>query len=999
MNKGPRESPYQGLTPYTENDGKWFFGRKKETELIIATFFASPLTLLYAESGVGKSSILRAGVAYKANEGSDTLAVTFDSWQLDPVVELKKAVDNSLANVTSRARPSLSSARLADYLDECCDCAERRMMIILDQFEEYFLYHQKDTNFRDELALAVARGSFPFSFLISIREDSLAKLDKFEGRIPRLFDNYLRLEWLNEASAREAVCGPFDQWKKERREWQEIEPLLIETVLRGVAGSPSTGGDAGVAASEAKPELERIKTPYLQLCMTRLWKEEEAQNSHSLRLGTLTSLGGVQGIEESYLRDVMDKLSVSEQELCSRLFDRLVTPQGMKIAYPLPGLRQHAGNLRDRLPKVLGELSSSRILQPVTVNPGPVEAYEIYHDALAPLVEKWRAHYCERVVRRRLTRVAMIAVAAVGVLAVLAFWFQRREAAARRAEKAAMHAQQEAKRAADTLQTERIKAEQEAADADRRKTEARQALADLNKATNQLIGLQDQLLKSQGAPTEVKIPGEQKRKLQEVEAAARSVKQLQDRLDLTPLPLPGASGGTAPSIPPRSVPGATTAEEVTVTGPAITDVRTAESKKEAILEAWPAGDPQLVAARLLQNAHDHAGLNTLEANQLSLNLLLYALSATHAAHLDFTPEEKAALQQTLWREGWVQTFETLGKHANVNSVDVSPNGRLLATAHEDGTARIWDISSGEVLHVLAGNADAVCCVAFNHAGSTLATGTRNGTVRLWNVDTGEGSGIHFDRPYQGIEKVLFSPDDSQLLTLSPSGTLFQGVANSGEVWNASTGRHLQGVRLIAMPIGTTIDAIAYRPDGTILGGQSDGTIVFWDPGSGQQVGSLREFDKPVREILFNARGDQLAAVAPGPYGKLICKLIEVALHQNSEGQVTHYSGEHGDVDLTGAAFNPQGRVLLIGASSSELKVWDAASGNDVVVLSGHADWRYHIGVAGGSNLVLRRRNVVRLVPINFNDLITQAKTKSTSMSSDECKTFLGSRKCPPLNLP
>ena len=58
MSEVPRSSPYLGLVPYDEQDAAYFFGREKETRLILANLFASPLTLLYGPSGVGKSSIL-----------------------------------------------------------------------------------------------------------------------------------------------------------------------------------------------------------------------------------------------------------------------------------------------------------------------------------------------------------------------------------------------------------------------------------------------------------------------------------------------------------------------------------------------------------------------------------------------------------------------------------------------------------------------------------------------------------------------------------------------------------------------------------------------------------------------------------------------------------------------------------------------------------------------------------------------------------------------------
>src|SRR6266480_4895989 len=87
-----RRSPYQGLIPYSEQDAPFFFGREKETRLITANLFASPLTLLYGASGVGKSSVLRAGVAHDLRDRKDLLVVVFNLWQGNPVSALVQAI-------------------------------------------------------------------------------------------------------------------------------------------------------------------------------------------------------------------------------------------------------------------------------------------------------------------------------------------------------------------------------------------------------------------------------------------------------------------------------------------------------------------------------------------------------------------------------------------------------------------------------------------------------------------------------------------------------------------------------------------------------------------------------------------------------------------------------------------------------------------------------------------------------------------------------------------
>src|SRR5262249_57488436 len=88
---------------------------------------------------------------------------------------------------------------------------------ILDGLEEYFLYQgsgEEPDDFLEDFAQAVAWPGLRASFLLSIREDALAKLDRFKGRIPNVLGNYLRLDHLSRASAREAIVGPLARYNE-----------------------------------------------------------------------------------------------------------------------------------------------------------------------------------------------------------------------------------------------------------------------------------------------------------------------------------------------------------------------------------------------------------------------------------------------------------------------------------------------------------------------------------------------------------------------------------------------------------------------------------------------------------------------------------------------------------------------------------------------------------------------------------------------------------------
>ena len=116
-----------------------------------------------------------------------------------------------------------------------------------------------------------------------------------------------------------------------------------------------------------------------------------------LRASTLQQLGGARQIVASHLDSVMTKLDAVQQEVCSRFFDRLVTPSGSKIACGADDLTKWAGDLASQVPAVLQTLADSRLLRGAAASAQEPQAqrFEIFHDVLAPAVLAWRTRYIE----------------------------------------------------------------------------------------------------------------------------------------------------------------------------------------------------------------------------------------------------------------------------------------------------------------------------------------------------------------------------------------------------------------------------------------------------------------------------------------------------------------------------------------------------------------------------------------------------------------------------
>jgi hypothetical protein len=421
------DTPYRGLVPFREEDAAFFFGRRLEQELVEANLLATRLTVLYAESGVGKTSVLQAGAVRHLREVARSnlarrgtpkvIPVVFSSWRDDPVAGLKAAVRESVAAILGEtSEPSRHDESLAATLEGWSTRTASDILVILDQFEEYFMYHpdgDAEDGFGRELAGAVNAPGLRVNFLLALREDALAKLDRFKSEIDSLFGNYLRLEHLDRAAAREAIEKPLEAYNERLPEGSRvgIEPELVEQVLDQVRAGQLTFERAGRGADDAVHD-DRIEAPFLQLVMTRLWNEEkrawgDSRGGRVIRAATLERLGGADRIVKTHLDSVMEaQLLAKERLTAARVFHYLVTPSGGKIAHRPSDLASYVRLPLPEVETVLAKLAGPdvRILRPVAPPPGRDEEsrYEIFHDVLAGAVLDWRARQEKRQARRTL---------------------------------------------------------------------------------------------------------------------------------------------------------------------------------------------------------------------------------------------------------------------------------------------------------------------------------------------------------------------------------------------------------------------------------------------------------------------------------------------------------------------------------------------------------------------------------------------------------------------
>jgi WD40 repeat protein len=810
------DSPYRGLMPYAEEDAPFFFGREAEREIITANLMASRLTLLYGASGVGKSSVLRAGVAHHlrqqalrnlAQRGTPEFGVVvFSAWRDHPVAMLEERVYESVAGLPPEGAPPVEfpndpPAYLPEFLDAWARRIDGDLLIILDQFEEFFLYHPQEegeTGLDVQLARAVNRPDLRASFLISIREDALAKLDRFKGRIPNLFDNYLRIEHLDREAARAAIERPIDQHNRlagAGRPQVRIEPALVEAVLDQVETGRVVLGEAGRGVVKAAAGKAQIETPYLQLVMTRLWEEERRGGSPLLRLATLNRLGGAERIVRTHLDDVVSGLPPTEQEAAARVFHHLVTPSGTKIAHAVPDLADYARLPRAELEPVLEKLSGAgiRILRPVAPPPDQPTAlrYEIFHDVLAPAILDWRTRYAQA---------------------------QEKAEAERRAEE------------------ERERAE-----------EAHQRAEDKGRAARRLGWLAAALavvfVLAMGAGAYGWV---QARRAEQSRVAAEQRRQEAEKASGEATAAREAAESERARAERQAEVAATRAREAEAAQAAAVAAErsTEEARKRAEHEARLSRSRELAAAAVAN----------LDANpELGVHLARHAVALTHG---DGTvlPEAEDALHRAVQASRARLTLS--GPTAPVTGAAWSPDGLRLATASRERVT-VWEAASGRELLTLAAHSGIVTALAWSPDRRWLAAGAQDGTTKVWDLGSGRAvlTLVAHDSTVSGV---AWNPDGRRLFTA--------GADSKVKAWHSRSGDLLDEISSTS-----PITALAASPDGRRLAaGLEDGTVRLWDAASRAEILSLPLRRPALGLLVFSLTPDAAKRLrAPEPRGALV----------------------------------------------------------------------------------------------------------------------------------
>ncbi|MBL9106711.1 MAG: SUMF1/EgtB/PvdO family nonheme iron enzyme [Myxococcales bacterium] len=347
-------NPYRGLRAFEAEHRDRFFGRTREVQAVVERLRGQPFVIVAGDSGVGKSSLCRAGVLPLLDDGALEPTRSWRSVVVTPGRHPVGAVVDGLTRALGQLLPDLRDlVDEGDALERVVRRTlrgERGVALFVDQLEELItLAAPVEAARAGRLLVRLADGIPGVRLLATVRADFLTRV----AQVPELGDELARLLYflrpLTADGVRQAVVGP----AQAQGVGFESAALIDDLVTAGVEGS----------------------LPLLQFALAELW---EARDSASavITAAALERIGGVEGALARHADSTIARLTAPQRRAARALLLRLVTVDNTRASLTADELQ-----LRDEAGRAaLDALVAARLLVVRDTAAGSV--HEVAHEAL-----------------------------------------------------------------------------------------------------------------------------------------------------------------------------------------------------------------------------------------------------------------------------------------------------------------------------------------------------------------------------------------------------------------------------------------------------------------------------------------------------------------------------------------------------------------------------------------------------------------------------------------
>lgn len=369
------ENPYPGLVAFQEADAGRFFGRSRDVLRITKKLREHPLLAIVGASGVGKSSLIRAGVVPRLKASGET----WETFTIRPGRFPVSSLVNVLLPLTGSLTPTVDSeiaahAELAErirtepgYVGTVLRSRARKhdgnVLLFVDQFEELYTLvadQEERQAFTAALEAIADDVSSPLRVVVSMRSDFLDRAGENEMFLEELSHGLVFLQRPDREGLREALTHPV-----EMAGYSFENPSLVKDMLDSLSGTHGA-------------------LPLLQFAAARLWEERD-RTRKLLTAESYMKMGGVAGTLASHANEVVEGLSSTQQKLVRSIFQRLVTPDGTRAIVDVSELRELGGD-SEEVAKTVAYLVKSRLLVTQSRVDAEGAAVELVHESL---ISKW----------------------------------------------------------------------------------------------------------------------------------------------------------------------------------------------------------------------------------------------------------------------------------------------------------------------------------------------------------------------------------------------------------------------------------------------------------------------------------------------------------------------------------------------------------------------------------------------------------------------------------